>query len=247
MSLTSASLSAAGGGPGQPAHSRFYEQQGSRWSGVDSGMYGPYGTGGGSGGGTQQQQQQQQPEPLSAHQMHQQQMAQVHAHAQAQARHAQHQASVQQGVSQLQSAAAHTNGATVKVPAGIVVPQGPGTPSGIVGDAKAGKGPVEFNHAISYVNKIKVSLFSWMLITCRLSWHRTHSSVEPICATTRNLQTIPRNSSDIPTRVKADSGCLFAGDRALQNRARSPRGFQAVSPRIGCPSPRSGGSKGGSR
>lgn len=157
MSLTSASLSAAGG-PGQPAHSRFYEQQGSRWGGAENGMYGPYGVGGPGGPGTQQQQQQQQqqPEPLSAHQMHQ--MAQAHAHAQAQARHAQHQASVQQGVSQLQSAAAHTNGATVKVPVGIVVPQGPGTPSGIVGDAKAGKGPVEFNHAISYVNKIKVSL-----------------------------------------------------------------------------------------
>lgn len=163
MSLTSASLSAASGGPGQPAHSRFYEQQGSRWGGVDSGMYGPYGIGGGPGAQQQQQQQQQQqPEPLSAHQMHQQQMAQVHAHAQAQAqaRHAQHQASVQQGVSQLQSAAAHTNGAIVKVPVGIVGPQGPGTPSGIVGDAKAGKGPVEFNHAISYVNKIKVSLVS---------------------------------------------------------------------------------------
>lgn len=175
MPLTSASLSGAGG-PGQPAHSRFYEQQGSRWGGVDNGMYGSYCETGAPSGlgsqqqpGQQQQQQQHQSEPLSAHQLHQQQLlAQAQAQQQqAQQRQAQHQASVQQGVSQLQSAAAHTNGATVKVPVGLVVPQGPGTPSG-VGDAKAGKGPVEFNHAISYVNKIKVS-FPFYVITCSLS------------------------------------------------------------------------------
>ncbi|KAL7273296.1 Transcriptional regulatory protein sin3 [Rhizina undulata] len=175
LQINSSSLNGVvSNGNGQPPHSRFYEQQGSRWGSVD-GMYGPYGPGGGppgpGGPGPQQQQQSQQPEPMSAHQMHQQQLAAHQAQAQAQQQaaqqaqqqaqqqqqqaqqqQAQHQASVQQGVNQLQSAAAHTNG-TMKGPGGMGV-GGPGTPTG-VGESKTGKGPVEFNHAISYVNKIK--------------------------------------------------------------------------------------------
>lgn len=65
----------------------------------------------------------------------QQQMA-VQAQAQAQAQTAQ-----QQRI--------QTNGAGVPKTGG---PPGPGTP----GAGERGKGPVEFNHAISYVNKIKV-------------------------------------------------------------------------------------------
>lgn len=178
MSLTSASLSAAGGGPGQSSQSRFYEMQGSRWGGIDNG-YVSYNSGGGPGGpGTQQQQQQPHPgqqqshqpphsEPLSADQLHQQRLAQVHAQEQLRQRQ------IHASVTQLQSAAAQTNGATTKVPTGLVVPQGPGTPSGVVGDSKAGKGPVEFNHAISYVNKIKVSLSFFKVghVLPRVTWN----------------------------------------------------------------------------
>lgn len=138
-------------------------------------MYTPYGASGGPGGsgnpatpqqqqshpGQQQSHPQSQPEPLSADALHQQRLAQAHAQEQLRQRQ------IHASVTQLQSAAAQTNGAT-KVPPGLVVPQGPGTPSGVVGDAKAGKGPVEFNHAISYVNKIKVSFPPWILITCCL-------------------------------------------------------------------------------
>lgn len=76
----------------------------------------------------------------------------------------------QRGVSQLQNAvSAATNGTTgrgtaIQVspgssqPATLVQPGGPGLLAGQVGDMK--RGPVEFNHAISYVNKIKVRLIS---------------------------------------------------------------------------------------
>ncbi|CUS11063.1 unnamed protein product [Tuber aestivum] len=152
MQLNTASLSVAvsgANGPGQGQHSIFYEQQVSRWdTPYAHGLYGPQG---GAGGAQQSQPPQQQSEPLSAHQLHQQQIVQAQV---AQQQQAQHQASVQQGVNQLQSAVAHTNGSGVKGPVGLVV-GGPGTPTAGVNDPKSGKGPVEFNHAISYVNKIK--------------------------------------------------------------------------------------------
>lgn len=154
MQLNTAPLGVAvssANGPGQGQHSIFYEQQVSRWDpayGHGHGLYGPQG----GAGGPQQSQPPQQSEPLSAHHLHQQQQL---AQAQVAQQQAQHQASVQQGVNQLQSAAAHTNGSGVKGPVGLVV-GGPGTPTAGANDPKSGKGPVEFNHAISYVNKIKV-------------------------------------------------------------------------------------------
>ena len=91
----------------------------------------------------------QQPEPLSARHLQQQQRLYedrqvVEAHA---AQVAQQAAAV--GASQLQNAAAATNGNGRSGPSSL----GPGGPGGM--EPKTGKTPVEFNHAISYVNKIK--------------------------------------------------------------------------------------------
>ena len=203
MQLNTAPLGVAvssANGPGQGQHSIFYEQQVSRWDPAYGHGHGLYGPQGGAGGPQQSQPPQQQSEPLSAHHL-QQQLAQ----AQVAQQQAQHQASVQQGVNQLQSAAAHTNGSGVKGPVGLVV-GGPGTPTAGANDPKSGKGPVEFNHAISYVNKIKVggdgqSIMCTSLAHCLL--------LESVRAAARNLQELSGNSPDLPTGIKADTRCLF--------------------------------------
>lgn len=120
------------------AHSRFFEQQGSRpWG---EGMYAPRYGQGPSGPSPVQQ-----PEPLSARQIQQQRMFEERQAAEAQAAQAaaQHAAIQAAGATQLQHAAASTNGN------GRIA----GPPS--LGPAGGAKPPVEFNHAISYVNKIK--------------------------------------------------------------------------------------------
>ena len=118
------------------AHPRFFEQPASRpWG---DGMYPRYGPGGPAPV--------QQPEPLSARHLQQQRLYEERQVAEAQA--AQQAAAV--GASQLQNAAAATNGNGRTGPPSL----GPGVPGGVE-PGKSGKTPVEFNHAINYVNKIK--------------------------------------------------------------------------------------------
>jgi paired amphipathic helix protein Sin3a len=68
----------------------------------------------------------------------------------------------QRGVSQLQSAVSAATGRSVLSPSGDNVVPIPGQALNGVGQAAQSvmgaekRGPVEFNHAISYVNKIKV-------------------------------------------------------------------------------------------
>lgn len=139
---------------------RFYDlPQGSKaWPGAAEGMYGPYAGQPGPPG----------PDPNAAlhearmREMQQQDRARIAAQQQqaaaAAAQHAQAiQAGNQAGVNQLQNAAAQANGG----PRPGMAPA-----MGIAGprEAQAGaKGPVEFNHAINYVNKIKVSGYAQYL------------------------------------------------------------------------------------
>lgn len=109
----------------------------------------------------------------------------------------------QRGVSQLQNALAAT-GRGVMSPGGEPAPlpgqalnvAGQMTPMGGVGAEK--RGPVEFNHAISYVNKIKVCIMF-------RSFHCRHSAnisfTEPLRLAARYLQAVSGNTSDLPARI----------------------------------------------
>ena len=75
----------------------------------------------------------------------------------------------QRGVSQLQNAVSAATGRSILSPSGDASTPLPGqgmngvshaAQPGGVGPAGEKRGPVEFNHAISYVNKIKVGLFA---------------------------------------------------------------------------------------
>lgn len=74
------------------------------------------------------------------------------------------------------------------------------------------RGPVEFNHAISYVNKIKVDskrgnrILGLVLTTF----------LESVPRQTRDLQAISRDTADVPTGTKADTGCLRPSYNSLQ-------------------------------
>lgn len=119
------------------AHARFLEQQQGRpWG---DGMYGTRYAGPAPV---------QQPEPLSARHLQQQRLYEERQVAEAHAAQAAQQAAAA-GASQLQNAAAATNGTGRSGPSS----NGPGGPGGM--EPKTAKTPVEFNHAISYVNKIK--------------------------------------------------------------------------------------------
>jgi hypothetical protein len=65
----------------------------------------------------------------------------------------------QQGVNQLQTPAAHTNGAGSPGPSALAT----ATDTNTSGVGESGGESVEFNHAITYLNKIKVSLTSHSL------------------------------------------------------------------------------------
>jgi paired amphipathic helix protein Sin3a len=75
------------------------------------------------------------------------------------------------------------------------------------------RGPVEFNHAISYVNKIKASshllIFSTFLFVSTLP--DSNNRTEQVCATTRHIQAVFGNTPNLPTRIEANPGCLRTG------------------------------------
>lgn len=115
----------------------------------------------------------------------------------------------QQNVSQLQNAASAAASGALGRPSMMQISPGGGQAS-IGGQAASGslgassqaselnkRGPVEFNHAISYVNKIKVSnsahcIFQSLWLTTRL---------EPLCFAARDLQAVLRDLADIPARI----------------------------------------------
>lgn len=118
----------------------------------------------------------------------------------------------QRGVSQLQNAVSVATGEPVRheilhaLPPNNVAELAANGPLSLQAQAHLEKrGPVEFNHAISYVNKIKVSILGgW---SRRPAWCVALSKKsliilpEPLLIPTRNLQTISRNPSDLSTRV----------------------------------------------
>ena len=137
----------------------------------------------------------------------------------------------QRNVSQLQSAVAAANGqmrAQGSSPApgqqGLFSSTGPL----FAGDVKRG-GPVEFNHAISYVNKIKVSrrysqpprtsrrhfFHLWYILF--LFSQMTNLSTESIRAAARDLQTISGHSPNISTSE------VICTPLTTRNRRDSPR------------------------
>ena len=137
----------------------------------------------------------------------------------------------QRGVSSLQSAvSAASNGVTRPAMTGSPTPaqqaafgqQGYGA-----ADLKRG-GPVEFNHAISYVNKIKVRSTQPRRQNFQKTFTDSHLP-ESIRPATRNLQTISGDSSNLPTRVEAYTRRLRTSHPALSLGARSSRRLQAIS------------------
>ena len=101
----------------------------------------------------------------------------------------------QRGVSSLQSAvSAASNGVARPAMAGSPTPAQHGSYSqqgGAFGaaDLKRG-GPVEFNHAISYVNKIKAGVFP-AIQTAIVNRHSTNCYSESLRSAARNLQAVP--------------------------------------------------------
>lgn len=166
----------------------------------------------------------------------------------------------QRGLNSLQTAVSTAAGGA-SLRAGIS-PRATPMPGQVAADLAAGgageekRGPVEFNHAISYVNKIKVRLnkqrgtqarpsplFTKLDETmdqsplghCQDLSSRTllTHSLEPLFCTPRHLQAIPRNPPDLPARVEADTGRLQPSHTPFQDCARSTRRLQAISSRVG--------------
>ena len=106
-----------------------------------------------------------------------------------------------------------------------------GLPTGSQSAAEK-KGHIEFNHAISYVNKIKVGAIQSFLVQSWLAlsqnWNQldtkidcnpmANTSTEPLCAAARNLQAVPRNITNLSTRIKTHPGCLCASNAVIQRR-----------------------------
>lgn len=125
----------------------------------------------------------------------------------------------QRGVSHLSNAvsAVETNGQTrpglAQVSPGATSTAGQGVHSILSQQQLPGiekRGPVEFNHAIGYVNKIKVCDGKASEMRFKLT------SKEPICYPTRDLQAVPRDSSNVSARIKANTGRLCTSDAAFQ-------------------------------
>jgi paired amphipathic helix protein Sin3a len=146
----------------------------------------------------------------------------------------------QQNVAQLGNAAAVASareltgrGGLISSPGDASVPpalNGLGGGAGLmVNGGPEKRGPVEFNHAISYVNKIKVRVTrKHREVKCRVQDEELTGYTESLCAATRYLQTIPRDPANLPARKQTHPRRLRASHAPLRNRARPARGLQAV-------------------
>ena len=56
---------------------------------------------------------------------------------------------------------------------------------------------------------------------------------EPICERPRDLQTVPRDPTNLSARVKTHTGCLCPGHPAFQYRTRPPGRLQAILAGVG--------------
>lgn len=145
----------------------------------------------------------------------------------------------QRGVSQLQNAVSAAAGRSILSPSVVdAAPLHVQALNGVVQMAPLGgvaaekRGPVEFNHAISYVNKIKVCESS-----PRYTNLNAYHLLEPLRISTRHLQTVPRNTPDLSTGVKAYTRRIRSSHHAFRRSAGSVGGLQAISPGVGCPTP----------
>lgn len=123
------------------------------------------------------------------------------------------------GVNQLQNAVSAAAGG-VAMRAAMSPAPGRGTPLPgqdvmVDGHSLEKRGPVEFNHAISYVNKIKVRLLSFY--SKMMCLYMLTLPTEPVCHAARHLQAIPRDPPDLPARVKANSGRVWSGYSPFQD------------------------------
>ncbi len=105
--------------------------------------------------------------------------------------------------------------------AGLNIPGSSLTSGGQLGVEK--RGPVEFNHAIGYVNKIKVQVISTHLPQIILTL-----PPESLRDTARDIQAISRNLADVSTGIEAYPGCLCTSHPALQFCARPVGGLQTI-------------------
>lgn len=138
----------------------------------------------------------------------------------------------ERGVSQLQNAVAAQGDGQGRALAMSPMPEASNPTAGTAESQQGGltdrRGPVEFNHAISYVNKIKVS---------QLHPHPlTHNSKKPVVESfllpTGNLQAVLGDFTDLPTRIQANSRRIRASDTPLQRCSGLAGRFQAISARI---------------
>jgi paired amphipathic helix protein Sin3a len=140
----------------------------------------------------------------------------------------------QRGVSQLQNAVSAAAGRSILSPSmdnatpalGQVLNGVPPAQLGGVGAEK--RGPVEFNHAISYVNKIKVRT------PRKHSLVLTNNRQESVRFPARHLQTILGNTADLPARVKAYPGRVCASHNSVWRSTRPLGRFQAIPARVSC-------------
>jgi paired amphipathic helix protein Sin3a len=122
----------------------------------------------------------------------------------------------QRGVSQLQSAVAATAGAgrpsLLQASPGSGSAAGPNQPmnslagigSGVLQGSQADlnkRGPVEFNHAISYVNKIKVSTIRASPIRGPVILTYYIYPTESVCQRSRDLQAVSRDLADLSAGI----------------------------------------------
>lgn len=190
-SLDSADEIGPSGQLAAPARSEYYEQSRGGWQQpqhpAQSGISGSYSPNNRVMGGLYGQQSNQN-QAQEHHYEYQNQQEQQAAAAGAAALHQQD----QRGVSQLQSAAAATSGvgrpSIMQASPGTASGNGPmnslaGVGAGVLQGPQGGdlnkRGPVEFNHAISYVNKIKVRLHCAKTRICLLTFCRIDSQVLP--------------------------------------------------------------------
>jgi paired amphipathic helix protein Sin3a len=141
----------------------------------------------------------------------------------------------QRGVSQLQNAVSAATGRSIlsptldnATPALSQVLNGVAPVAQLGGVAAEKRGPVEFNHAISYVNKIKVREMS------RINFPNINARPEPFRVPARHLQAVFGDTADLPARVKAHTRRICASHDTLRRCARPVGGLQAISPRVGC-------------
>lgn len=138
----------------------------------------------------------------------------------------------QRGVSSLQNAVTAAANGTLRPMASSPSAAQPGMfsqPSGMFGMAPAPdlkRGPVEFNHAISYVNKIKVSATGPLSkMDSRPEMRRSVANLplgtgaESLRPAAGNLQAIPGDSSDVSKGIKTDPGCLQSSHSPIQHRS----------------------------